>query len=198
MSGLVVKHFILSMDELPSILKSRKKIKTFTDDVLSGKITGSTNKPFTDIVNIGIGGSDLGPSMVVEALKYYSSKLKSHFVSNVDGDHVLEILKDLNPETTLFIIVSKTFTTQETISNATTIRNWMVRMMGENSVQSHFAAVSTNTNAIENFGIKSDYVFSMNDWVGGRFSLWSSVGLSICLSIGSENFENLLKHKISR
>ena len=191
--GIDQKIMVDNQDVMPSILKSRKKIKTFTDDVLSGKITGSTNKPFTDIVNIGIGGSDLGPSMVVEALKYYSSKLKSHFVSNVDGDHVLEILKSLNPETTLFIIVSKTFTTQETISNATTIRNWMVRMMGENSVQSHFAAVSTNTNAIENFGIKSDYVFSMNDWVGGRFSLWSSVGLSICLSIGSENFENLLK-----
>ena len=190
--GIDQKIMVDNQDVMPSILKSRKKIKTFTDDVLSGKITGSTNKPFTDIVNIGIGGSDLGPSMVVEALKYYSSKLKSHFVSNVDGDHVLEILKNLNPETTLFIIVSKTFTTQETISNATTIRNWMVRMMGENSVQSHFAAVSTNTNAIENFGIKSDYVFSMNDWVGGRFSLWSSVGLSICLSIGSENFENLL------
>jgi glucose-6-phosphate isomerase len=180
-------------DVVPSILKSRNKIRDFTNDVLCGKIKGSTNKPFTDVVNIGIGGSDLGPSMVVEALKFYSSKVKSHFVSNVDGDHVLEVIKELNPETTLFIIVSKTFTTQETLSNAKTIRNWLVKKIGENSVQNHFAAVSTNTMAIENFGIKPQYVFSMNNWVGGRFSLWSSVGLSISLSIGSKNFEDLLE-----
>jgi len=180
-------------DVVPSILKSRNKIRDFTDDVLSGKIKGSTNKPFTDVVNIGIGGSDLGPAMVVEALKFYSSKVKSHFVSNVDGDHVLEVIKELNPETTLFIIVSKTFTTQETLSNAKTIRNWLVKKIGENSVQNHFAAVSTNTMAIKNFGIKPEYVFSMNNWVGGRFSLCSSVGLSISLSIGSKNFEDLLK-----
>ena len=180
-------------DVVSSIIKSRNKIRNFTNDVLSGKIKGSTNKPFTDVVNIGIGGSDLGPAMVVEALKFYSSKVKSHFVSNVDGDHVLEVIKELNPETTLFIIVSKTFTTQETLSNAKTIRNWLVKKIGENSVQNHFAAVSTNTIAIENFGIKSEYVFSMNNWVGGRFSLWSSVGLSISLSIGSKNFEDLLE-----
>ncbi len=180
-------------DVVSSIIKSRNKIRNFTNDVLSGKIKGSTNKPFTDIVNIGIGGSDLGPAMVVEALKFYSSKVKSHFISNVDGDHVLEVIKELNPETTLFIIVSKTFTTQETLSNAKTIRNWLVKKIGENSVQNHFAAVSTNTIAIENFGIKSEYVFSMNNWVGGRFSLWSSVGLSISLSIGSKNFEDLLE-----
>ncbi len=180
-------------DVVSSIIKSRNKIRNFTNDVLSGKIKGSTNKPFTDVVNIGIGGSDLGPAMVVEALKFYSSKVKSHFISNVDGDHVLEVIKELNPETTLFIIVSKTFTTQETLSNAKTIRNWLVKKIGENSVQNHFAAVSTNTIAIENFGIKSEYVFSMNNWVGGRFSLWSSVGLSISLSIGSKNFEDLLE-----
>ena len=180
-------------DVVPSILESRNKIRNFTNDVLSGKIKGSTNKSFTDVVNIGIGGSDLGPAMVVEALKFYSSKVKSHFVSNVDGDHVLEIIKELNPETTLFIIVSKTFTTQETLSNAKTIRNWLVKTIGEKSVQNHFAAVSTNTKAIKNFGIKTQYVFSMNDWVGGRFSLWSSVGLSISLSIGSKNFEDLLE-----
>ena len=178
---------------IPSIIKSRQKIKTFTDDVISGKIKSHTNKIFTDVVNIGIGGSDLGPVMVVESLKYYRSRLKSHFVSNVDGDHVLEILKELNPETTLFIVVSKTFTTQETISNANTIKDWLEASLGEKSIKSHFAAVSTNTKEIEDFGINSEYVFSMNDWVGGRFSLWSSVGLSISLSIGSKNFENLLE-----
>ena len=187
------KIIIENKNIVPSILESRQKIKNFTNDILSGKITGVTNKEFTDVVNIGIGGSDLGPDMVVEGLKYYSSKLKPHFISNVDGDHVLEILKELNPETTLFIVVSKTFTTLETLTNANTVKNWLIKSLGEKSIQNHFAAVSTNTEEIKNFGINSKYVFSMNEWVGGRFSLWSSVGLSISLSIGSENFENLLK-----
>lgn len=187
------KIFVDNIDVVPQILESRKKIKRFTDDIISGEIKGSTNKIFTDIVNIGIGGSDLGPAMVVEALKYYSSRLKTHFVSNVDGDHVLEILKELNPETTLFIVVSKTFTTQETLSNAITIKNWLIKNLGEDNVINHFAAVSTNTAEIKNFGINPNYVFSMNDWVGGRFSLWSSVGLSVSLSVGSKNFELLLK-----
>tara|TARA_Y100000389_G_scaffold19762_1_gene17088 strand:+ start:4712 stop:6343 length:1632 start_codon:yes stop_codon:yes gene_type:complete len=187
------KIFVDNKDVVPQVLESRKKIKRFTDEIISGEIKGSTNKIFTDIVNIGIGGSDLGPAMVVEALKYYSSRLKTHFVSNVDGDHVLEILKELNPETTLFIVVSKTFTTQETLSNAITIKNWLIKNLGEDSVINHFAAVSTNTAEIKNFGINPNYVFSMNDWVGGRFSLWSSVGLSISLSVGSKNFESLLK-----
>jgi glucose-6-phosphate isomerase len=187
------KIFVDNKDVVPQVLESRKKIKRFTDDIISGEIKGSTNKIFTDIVNIGIGGSDLGPAMVVEALKYYSSRLKTHFVSNVDGDHVLEILKELNPETTLFIVVSKTFTTQETLSNAITIKNWLIKNLGEDSVINHFAAVSTNAAEIKNFGINPNYVFSMNDWVGGRFSLWSSVGLSISLSVGSKNFESLLK-----
>jgi glucose-6-phosphate isomerase len=186
------KIILDNKDLVPSIIQTRKKIQEFTNDVISKKIKGSTNKVFTDIVNIGIGGSDLGPVMVVEALKHYSSRLKTHFVSNVDGDHVLEILKDLNPETTLFIIVSKTFTTQETISNATTIKKWLVSKLGEKSVASHFAAVSTNKKEIKNFGINPDFVFPMNDWVGGRFSLWSSVGLSISLAVGYENFEKLL------
>ena len=179
-------------DLVPSIIQTRKKIQEFTDDVISKKIKGSTNKAFTDIVNIGIGGSDLGPVMVVEALKHYSSRLKTHFVSNVDGDHVLEILKDLNPETTLFIVVSKTFTTQETISNASTIKNWLVSSLGQKSVIKHFAAVSTNQKEIQKFGIDPEFVFPMNDWVGGRFSLWSSVGLSISLAVGYLNFEKLL------
>ena len=186
------KIILDNKDLVPLIIQTRKKIQEFTDDVISKNIKGSTNKAFSDIVNIGIGGSDLGPVMVVEALKYYSSRLKTHFVSNVDGDHVLEILKDLNPETTLFIIVSKTFTTQETISNATTIKKWLVTTLGEKSISSHFAAVSTNQKEIKNFGIKTDFVFPMNDWVGGRFSLWSSVGLSISLAVGYKNFEKLL------
>ena len=186
------KIILDNKDLVPLIIQTRKKIQEFTDDVISKNIKGSTNKAFSDIVNIGIGGSDLGPVMVVEALKYYSSRLKTHFVSNVDGDHVLEILKDLNPETTLFIIVSKTFTTQETLSNATTIKKWLVTTLGEKSISSHFAAVSTNQKEIKNFGIKTDFVFPMNDWVGGRFSLWSSVGLSISLAVGYKNFEKLL------
>jgi glucose-6-phosphate isomerase len=178
---------------IPSLEKTREKIKDFTNNVLSGKLKGSTNKKFTDIVNIGIGGSDLGPVMIVEALKYYSTNLKTHFVSNVDGDHVLEVIKKLNPETTLFIVVSKTFTTQETLSNANTIKNWLISKLGKNCVAKHFAAVSTNENAIKEFGINSENVFPMNDWVGGRFSLWSAVGLSISLSVGYDNFNSLLR-----
>ena len=180
------------LNVVPSILKARSKIKSFTNDIISGDIKGCTGKPFTDVVNIGIGGSDLGPVMVVEALKYYSSRLKPHFVSNVDGDHVLEIIKNLNPETTLFVIVSKTFTTQETISNANTIKDWLISKLDENAISKHFAAVSTNITEIKKFGINSKMVFSMNDWVGGRFSLWSSVGLSISLAIGYDNFNKLL------
>ena len=177
---------------IPSILETRNKIKSFTNDVISGNLKGYSDKTFTDVVNIGIGGSDLGPVMVVEALKHYSSRLKPHFVSNVDGDHVLEIIKDLNPETTLFVIISKTFTTQETISNANTIKDWLVTNFNESAVSKHFAAVSTNLNEIKKFGINPKMVFSMNDWVGGRFSLWSSVGLSISLAIGYDNFNRLL------
>lgn len=186
------KIILNNKDLVPSILQTRKKIQEFTNEVISGEIKGSTNEVFSDIVNIGIGGSDLGPVMVVEALKHYSSRLKTHFVSNVDGDHVLEILNDLNPETTLFIVVSKTFTTQETISNANTIKKWLVSKLGKESVISHFAAVSTNQKEIKNFGINPAFVFPMNDWVGGRFSLWSSVGLSISLAVGYKNFEKLL------
>ena len=180
------------LNVVPSILEARSKIKFFTNDIISGDIKGFTGKPFTDVVNIGIGGSDLGPVMVVEALKYYSSRLKPHFVSNVDGDHVLEIIKNLNPETTLFVIVSKTFTTQETISNANTIKDWLISKLDKNAISKHFAAVSTNLTEIKKFGINSKMVFSMNDWVGGRFSLWSSVGLSISLAIGYDNFSKLL------
>jgi len=161
--------------------------------VISGSKKGYTGKAFTDVVNIGIGGSDLGPAMVVEALAYYQNHLKMHFVSNVDGDHVSEVIKGLNPETTLFVVVSKTFTTQETLSNATTIKNWFLETASEADVAKHFAAVSTNLEAIENFGIDLENVFPMWDWVGGRFSLWSAVGLSIALSVGYDHFEGLLE-----
>jgi len=179
-------------DIIPSIFETREKIKTFTNNILNGNLKGATGKSFTDVVNIGIGGSDLGPVMVVEALKHYCTKLNTHFVSNVDGDHVFEVIKNLNPETTLFIVVSKTFTTQETLSNANTIKSWLTKQLGESSVSKHFAAVSTNQKAIKEFGINPENVFPMNDWVGGRFSLWSSVGLSISLSVGYKNFSNLL------
>lgn len=170
----------------------KKSIENFTEKVISGDHKGATGKTITDVVNIGIGGSDLGPVMVVEALQYYKNHLHTHFISNVDGDHVMETIKDLNPETTLFVIVSKTFTTQETLSNATTVRKWFVDQVSEEAVGSHFVAVSTNLEAISDFGIASENVFPMWNWVGGRFSLWSSVGLSIALAVGYKNFEGLL------
>ncbi len=171
----------------------KKKIKEFSNTVISGEKKGYTGKAFTDIVNIGIGGSDLGPVMVTEALKFYKNHLRTHFVSNVDGDHVHEVLKELNPETTLFIIVSKSFTTQETLTNALTIKDWFLQKASEKDIPNHFVAVSTNSEKIDEFGIAEENVFPMWDWVGGRFSLWSAVGLSISLSVGYKNFENLLK-----
>ncbi|NNK11653.1 MAG: glucose-6-phosphate isomerase, partial [Flavobacteriaceae bacterium] len=161
--------------------------------VISGKSKGYTGKAFTDVVNIGIGGSDLGPVMVTEALKFYKNHLKTHFVSNIDGDHVQEILKEINPETTLFVIVSKTFTTQETLTNALTIKKWFLESASPKDIALHFAAVSTNTEKIEEFGIAKENVFPMWDWVGGRFSLWSAVGLSIALALGPDRFEELLE-----
>ena len=177
---------------IPEVYQVKDQLRQFSEDVISGQRKGYTGKAFTDIVNIGIGGSDLGPLMVTEALKFYKNHLRTHFVSNVDGDHVYEILKELNPETTLFIIVSKTFTTQETLSNANTIRKWFLKSATDKDVAKHFAAVSTNTKKINEFGISDENVFPMWDWVGGRFSLWSAVGLSISLAIGYDNFEALL------
>jgi glucose-6-phosphate isomerase len=171
----------------------KEKIKQFTELIISGEKKGYTKKRFTDVVNIGIGGSDLGPAMVTEALKFYKNHLKVHFVSNVDGDHVNEVLKELDPETTLFVVVSKTFTTQETLSNATTIKKWFLKSAIQEDIAKHFAAVSTNTKAIAEFGIDPENVFPMWDWVGGRFSLWSAVGITIALAIGYENFNALLK-----
>lgn len=178
---------------IPEVHTVKASMRRFSEGVISGNTKGLTGKAFTDVVNIGIGGSDLGPAMVTEALAFYKNHLNVHFVSNVDGDHVHEVLKKIDPETTLFVVVSKTFTTQETLSNATTIKKWLVNHLGEKAVASHFAAVSTNLPNIEAFGIHLDNVFPMNDWVGGRFSLWSAVGLSICLAVGPDNFEALLK-----
>lgn len=178
---------------VPEVHAVKAAMRSFSEGVISGTTKGHTGKAFTDVVNIGIGGSDLGPAMVTEALAYYKNHLNVHFVSNVDGDHVHEVLKNINPETTLFVVVSKTFTTQETLSNATTIKKWLVDQLGSEAVASHFAAVSTNLPNIEAFGIHLDNVFPMNDWVGGRFSLWSAVGLSICLAVGPDNFEALLE-----
>jgi glucose-6-phosphate isomerase len=177
---------------VPEIYAVKAKIKTFTNEVTSGLRKGYTGKPFTDIVNIGIGGSDLGPVMAVEALQFYKNHLNVHFVSNVDGDHVNEIIKKLNPETTLFVIVSKTFTTQETLTNSETIREWFLKSATQSDVAKHFVAVSTNLQKVTEFGINPDNVFPMWDWVGGRFSLWSAVGLSISLAVGFENFDALL------
>jgi len=169
------------------------KIKEFSNSIISGSKKGYTGKAFTDIVNIGIGGSDLGPSMVVDSLKFYKNHLNTHFISNVDGDHVNEALKSLNPETTLFVIVSKTFTTQETLSNATTIRSWFLDTGAlTNDVAKHFIAVSTNIEKVTSFGIEKNNIFPMWNWVGGRFSLWSAVGISISLSVGFDNFNKLL------
>ena len=177
---------------IPQIREVKAQMKAFSNDIINGTKRGYTGKAFTDVVNIGIGGSDIGPAMVVEALKFYKNHLKVHFVSNVDGDHVQEVIRELNPETTMFVVVSKTFTTQETLSNATTIKNWFLETASQEDVAKHFAAVSTNTQKISDFGIVPAHVFTMWDWVGGRFSLWSAVGLSIALAVGYDHFEAML------
>ena len=180
------------LDVVPEVHAIKAKINSFCDAVISGAHKGYTGKAITDVVNIGIGGSDLGPAMVTEALAYYKNHLNVQFVSNVEGDHVREVIKTLDPETTLFVIVSKTFTTQETLSNATTIRQWFLTHAPEEAIAQHFVAVSTNLEKIAAFGIHPDNVFPMKDWVGGRFSLWSAVGLSIALAVGPNHFEALL------
>lgn len=176
----------------PEITKTLRKIEDFSNNIISGKQKGYSGKVFTDIVNIGIGGSDLGPKMVVSALKHYKNHLNTHFISNIDGDYNLEILKNLNPETTLFIVVSKTFTTQETLSNANFAKQWFLKNASQNEIKKHFIAVSTNIDKATEFGIDRQQIFTMWNWVGGRYSLWSAVGLSIALSIGYANFRELL------
>ncbi|EEU9362914.1 glucose-6-phosphate isomerase [Escherichia coli] len=180
-------------DVMPEVNAVLEKMKTFSEAIISGEWKGYTGKAITDVVNIGIGGSDLGPYMVTEALRPYKNHLNMHFVSNVDGTHIAEVLKKVNPETTLFLVASKTFTTQETMTNAHSARDWFLEAAGdEKHVAKHFAALSTNAKAVGEFGIDTANMFEFWDWVGGRYSLWSAIGLSIVLSIGFDNFVELL------
>jgi len=180
-------------DVMPAVNAVLAQMKAFSADIISGNWKGYSGKAITDVVNIGIGGSDLGPYMVTEALKPYKNHLNMHYVSNVDGTHIVETLKPLNPETTLFLIASKTFTTQETMTNAHSARDWFLASAKNNDhVAAHFAALSTNAKLVTEFGIDTANMFEFWDWVGGRYSLWSAIGLSIALSVGFENFEALL------
>ncbi|KOQ97699.1 glucose-6-phosphate isomerase [Haemophilus sp. C1] len=180
-------------DVMPEVNAVLAKMKDFCQRIISGEWKGYTGKAITDVVNIGIGGSDLGPYMVTEALRPYKNHLNMHFVSNVDGTHIAETLKKVNPETTLFLVASKTFTTQETMTNSQSARDWLLKAAkDESAVAKHFAALSTNAKDVEKFGIDTNNMFEFWDWVGGRYSLWSAIGLSIALSIGFENFEALL------
>ena len=185
--------YVDGKDVMPEVNAVLAKMRSFCDRVISGEWKGYTGKAITDVVNIGIGGSDLGPYMVTEALRPYKNHLNMHFVSNVDGTHIAETLKKVNPETTLFLVASKTFTTQETMTNANSARDWLLAAAKDNSaVAKHFAALSTNGKAVAEFGIDTNNMFEFWDWVGGRYSLWSAIGLSIALSIGFDNFEALL------
>ncbi|UXI01060.1 glucose-6-phosphate isomerase [Photobacterium sp. TY1-4] len=181
-------------DVMPKVNAVLEKMKGFTARIVDGEWKGYTGKEITDVVNIGIGGSDLGPYMVTEALMPYKTRLNMHFVSNVDGTHIAETLKALNPETTLFLIASKTFTTQETMTNAHSARDWFLATAGDQGhVAKHFAALSTNAEAVAAFGIDTENMFEFWDWVGGRYSLWSAIGLSISLAVGFDNLVALLE-----
>lgn len=185
--------YVDGKDVMPEVNAVLAKMKTFCQRIISGEWKGYTGKAITDVINIGIGGSDLGPYMVTEALRPYKNHLTMHFVSNVDGTHIAETLKKVNPETTLVLVASKTFTTQETMTNALTAREWLLsHAKDESAVAKHFAALSTNASEVAKFGIDTNNMFEFWDWVGGRYSLWSAIGLSIALSIGFENFEQLL------
>ena len=185
--------FVDGEDVKPKIKRVLSQMRLFSEKVISGEYRGFSGEKITDVVNIGIGGSDLGPVMVCSALKHYKTRLNTHFISNVDGNHLAEVLKNLNPETTLFIVASKTFTTQETITNAFSAKKWFLQKATEEDVAKHFVALSTNIDAVKSFGIAEENIFEFWDWVGGRYSLWSAIGLSIVLSIGYDNFEKLLK-----
>lgn len=180
-------------DVMPKVNAVLVRMKKFCDRVISGNWRGYTGKPITDIVNIGIGGSDLGPYMVTEALRPYKNHLNMHFISNIDGTHIAETIKFLHPESTLFLVASKTFTTQETMTNARSARDWLLSYaIDQKHVEKHFAALSTNSKAVSEFGINTNNMFEFWDWVGGRYSLWSAIGLSIALLVGYDNFEQLL------
>jgi glucose-6-phosphate isomerase len=185
---------LLGRDVMPEVNQVLNQMKSFSENLLNGTWKGYTGKSIKTIVNIGIGGSDLGPLMVTEALKPYHKNIKPYFVSNVDGTHIAETLKNVDHETTLFIIASKTFTTQETMTNAETAKSWFLEKSGgKGDVAKHFVAVSTNAKAVSEFGIATDNMFVFWDWVGGRYSLWSSIGLSIVCTIGYDNFVQLLE-----
>ncbi len=188
------KIFAYDEDVMPQVNKVLEQIKSFSDRLLSGAWKGHSGKAITDIVNIGIGGSDLGPLMVTEALRPYHKNIRPHFVSNVDGTHLAETLKLVNAETTLFIVASKTFTTQETMTNAESAKRWFLEKTSQQGdVAKHFVAVSTNEKSVREFGIAPENMFVFWDWVGGRYSLWSSIGLSIACTIGFEDFVQLLE-----
>ncbi|WP_291059453.1 MULTISPECIES: glucose-6-phosphate isomerase [unclassified Empedobacter] len=181
-------------DVMPQINEVLDQMKSFSEKVISGEWKGFSGKEITDVVNIGIGGSDLGPVMVTEALKHYKTRLNIHFVSNIDGTHLTETFKAINPETTLFIVASKTFTTQETMTNAFSAKEWFLNSDAQEAdVAKHFVALSTNAEGVANFGIDTANMFQFWDWVGGRYSLWSAIGLSIALAVGFDNFEELLE-----
>ncbi|KGQ34573.1 glucose-6-phosphate isomerase [Gallibacterium anatis] len=185
--------YVDGKDVMPEVNAVLAKMKSFCERVISGEWKGYSGKAITDVINIGIGGSDLGPYMVTEALRPYKNHLTMHFVSNVDGTHIAETLKKVDPETTLVLVASKTFTTQETMTNAHSAREWfLAKAKDEAYIAKHFAALSTNAKAVAEFGIDIDNMFEFWDWVGGRYSLWSAIGLSIALSIGFDNFEALL------
>lgn len=185
--------FVEGKDVMPEVNKVLAKMEKFSNAIISEEWKGYTGKAITDIVNIGIGGSDLGPVMVTEALKTYKTRLNLHFVSNIDGTHLAETLKVVDPETTLFLVASKTFTTQETMTNAHSARDWFLKSGAQQKdIAKHFAALSTNTKDVAAFGIDTENMFEFWDWVGGRYSLWSAIGLSICLGIGYDNFKQLL------
>lgn len=191
--GRAVHHVALREKKKPEVVKELEKVKRFTQKLQNGEWKGFSGKPITDVVNIGIGGSDLGPKMVSYALKPYWKKISPHFISNVDAAQMVETLENLNPETTLFIIASKTFTTQETITNALSAKDWFLERGGSSeSVSKHFVAVSTNESAVNEFGIDSQNMFEFWDWVGGRYSLWSVIGLSIACAVGYDHFKELL------
>ncbi|MCF8002889.1 MAG: glucose-6-phosphate isomerase [Chromatiaceae bacterium] len=189
-----VRTLVDGEDVMPAVDEVLARVQDFSERVRSGEWKGHTGQAITDVVNIGIGGSNLGPKMVCEALKpYQSAQLRPHFVSNVDGTHLAETLRGLNPETTLFIVASKTFTTQETMTNAQSARRWLVDALGDDgAVRNHFVAVSTNTEKVAEFGIDTDQMFEFWDWVGGRYSLWSAIGLPIALAVGFDRFAELL------
>jgi len=177
----------------PKVKATLKKMKDFSEEIIQGNWKGYSGKAIRTIVNIGIGGSDLGPDLVTGALRFYKNHLHTHYISNVDGDRVMEVLKGLDRETTLFIIVSKTFTTQETLTNASTVKKWFLENASDDAIEKHFVAVSSNIQAAKDFGVSSEAIFPMWEWVGGRFSLWSAVGLSSCCAIGYDHFEAILK-----